>query len=59
MAMTLKCPQIQSQSIYFSNFSLKGMPSDPLALAYYTHADLHNNDHPIHAGRSAAGWPDR
>ena len=27
--LTLKCPQIQSQSIYFSKFSWGGMPPDP------------------------------
>ena len=31
--MTLKYPQIQSQSIYFSKFSWGGMPPDPPSIS--------------------------
>jgi len=42
--LTLKYPQIQSQGIYFSKFSCRGMSPDPLALACYTcWLWLHNN----------------
>ena len=34
LAITMKCSQIQSQSIYFKSFP-GGMPADPLALACY------------------------
>ena len=37
MAKTLKCSQIQSQSIYFSKFSWGGMPLDPPSIS-------HNNE---------------
>ena len=33
MAKTLKCSQIQSQSIYFSKFSWGGMPPDPPSIS--------------------------
>ena len=31
--LTLKCPQIQSQSIHFSKFSWGGMPPDPPSIS--------------------------